>query len=74
LHGPNALLRLFEQTFGTVALYGPARPDLQQRALDAQAEEIDRLKALLARLKAEVSELHYRNCCQLQRRNSELEA
>jgi transposase len=73
LHGPNAVLRLFEQTFGTVALYDPPRPDLQQRALDAQAEEIDKLKAQLARLKEEVSELHYRNC-QLQRRNAELEA
>jgi transposase len=73
LHGPNALLRLFEQTFGTVALYGPPRPELQQRALDAQAEEIDKLKAQLARLKEEVSELHYRNF-QLQRRNAELEA
>src|SRR5437764_10678170 len=73
LRGPNALLRLFEEAFGRVALYGPPDPDQQQRAIDDLAEHITRLKAQIEKLQAEVRELHYRNF-QLQRRNSELEA
>src|SRR5438067_1934795 len=73
LRGPNALLRLFEEAFGRVALYGLPEPDLQQRAIDDLAEHITRLKAQLEKLQAEARKLHYRNF-QLQRRNSELEA
>ncbi len=73
LQGPNALFRLFEESFGRVALYGPPNPDQQQRAIDDLAEHIARLKAQVEKLQAEAGELHYRNF-QLQRRNAELEA
>lgn len=73
LRGPNALLRLFEEAFGRVALYGPPNPDLQQRTIDDLAAHITRLKAQVGKLQAEARELHYRNF-QLQRRNAELEA
>ena len=71
LSRPNAVLHLFEKVFGTTTLYGPPAPDLQQRSLEAQ--ESDKLKAQVAKLKEEVGDLHYRNF-QLQRRNAELEA
>jgi hypothetical protein len=35
LQGPHALFRLFEDSFGRQALYGPPDPDLQQREIDA---------------------------------------
>jgi transposase len=73
LHGAAAVIRLFEETFGTVALYGPPEPDLQQRTIDAQGEEIDRLRAQIVRLQQELAKQHHLNF-QLSRRNSELEA
>jgi transposase len=73
LKGPAALIRLFEQALGTAAIYGQPPPDLQQRTIEGQAQEIDRLKSQLARLQAEMSELRHHNF-RLARRNSELEA
>lgn len=73
LKGPAALIRLFEQALGTAAIYGQPPPDLQQRTIESQAEEIDRLKRQIARMQAEMSELRHHNF-QLLRRNSELEA
>jgi len=73
LRGPNALLRLFEEAFGRMALYGPPDPDQQQTIINDLAEHIARLKSQIEKLQAEASELRYRNF-QLQRRNSELEA
>lgn len=73
LKGPAALIRLFELSLGTQAIYGPPPSDLQQHTIDAQAEEIDRLKRQIARLQAEMSELRHHNF-RLSRRNSELEA
>jgi hypothetical protein len=61
LRGPAAIIRLFEQTFGTLALYGPPEPDLQQRTIEAQSAEIDCLQARLLRLEAEVTRLRYHN-------------
>lgn len=71
--GPAAILRLFEETFGTLALYGPSSPDMQQRTIDAQAREIDRLQAQIARLQKQMSKERHLSF-QLSRRNSELEA
>jgi transposase len=73
LSGPAAVMRLFEQTFGQAALYGPPDPEQQQRSIDALSEDITRLTAQIERLQEEKRELSYRNF-QLQRRNSELEA
>jgi transposase len=73
LHGPGALLRLFEDAFGRHALYGPPDPDQQQRIIDALSEQVEQLKAQNERLQAEVSDLRGHNF-QLQRRNAELEA
>lgn len=73
LHGPSALLRLFEETFGRHVLYGPPEPDQQQRTIDALSEQVRQLKAQVGRLQAEVSDLRGHNF-QLQRRNAELEA
>lgn len=73
LQGAGAVIRLFEQTFGTVALYGPPSPDLQQRTIESQAEELDRLKARISQLEDELraaQQDHHR----LRRRNAELEA
>jgi transposase len=61
LRGPAAVIRLFEQTFGTLALYGPPEPDFQQRTIEAQSAEIDLLQARLLRLEAEVTRLRYHN-------------
>jgi phosphoenolpyruvate synthase/pyruvate phosphate dikinase len=72
LSGPNALLHLFEKTFGRVTLYGSPDPDQQQRTIDDLAAHIIRLKAQIEKLQEENRELHYRNF-QLKRRNSELE-
>jgi transposase len=73
LRGPAALLRLFEDAFGKLALYGPPDPDQQQRELEALSEHIGQLKAQIARLQAELSELHHHHF-RLTRRNAELEA
>ena len=73
LRGPSALLRLFEEAFGKLALYGPPDPDMQERTIEALSKHIGQLQAQVERLQAELSELHYRNF-QLQRRNQELEA
>lgn len=70
--GPNTLFRLFEATFGKLALCGEPDPDMPQRQIDDLSEHLGRLKSQLAKLQAEVSDLHQRNF-QLQRRNSELE-
>lgn len=73
LRGPSALLRLFEDTFGRQALYGPPDPDMQQRAIDALSAHIGQLKAQIEKLQAEISQLHHHNF-RLTRRNAELEA
>jgi transposase len=73
LQGPHALFRLFEDTFGRQALYGPPDPDMQQREIDDLSEQIGRLQARNERLRAEVGELQGHNL-RLQRRNAELEA
>jgi hypothetical protein len=61
LRGPVAVIRLFEQTFGTLALYGPPEPDFQQRTIEAQSAEIDRLQVRLLRLEVELTRLRYHN-------------
>lgn len=71
--GPAAVLRLFEETFGTMAIYGPPSPDMQQRTIDGQAREIDRLHAQIARLQKQLSKERHLSF-HLSRRNSELEA
>ena len=73
LQGPSALFRLFEDSFGRQALYGPPDPDMQQREIDDLSEQIGRLQARVERLGAEVGELQGHNL-RLQRRNAELEA
>jgi hypothetical protein len=72
LRGPGALIKLFEEVFGSHALCGPPEPDRQQRTIDALSDKIGRLKAQVERLQAEVGELRGHNF-QLQRRNAELE-
>ena len=72
LQGPHALFRLFEDSFGRQALYGPPDPDMQQREIDHLSEQIGRLQARNERLRAEVGELRGHNL-RLQRRNAELE-
>ena len=61
LPGPAATIRLFEEVFVTLALSGPPEADQQQRTIEAQAAEIDRLKAHLSRLEAELSEAQQDN-------------
>jgi transposase len=73
LQGPHALFRLFEDSFGRQALYGPPDPDLQQREIDEISEQIGRLQARNERLQAEIGDLQGHNL-RLQRRNEELEA
>jgi len=73
LQGPSALFRLFEDSFGRRALYGPPDPDLQQREIDELSEQVGRLQTRNERLQAEVSDLQGHNL-RLQRRNAELEA
>jgi transposase len=70
--GPSALFRLFEATFGKLALCGEPDADMQQRQIDNLSKYIGRLHAQLEKLQAEVSDLHQRNF-RLQRRNAELE-
>jgi len=73
LQGPSALFRLFEDSFGRQALYGPPDPDMQQREIDDLSEQVGRLQARNERLQAEVGDLQGHNL-RLQRRNAELEA
>lgn len=73
LQGPSALFRLFEDSFGRQALYGPPDPDMQQREIDHLSEEIGRLRARNKRLQVEIGDLQGQNL-RLQRRNAELEA
>jgi transposase len=73
LLGPSALFRLFEDSFGRQALYGPPDPDEQERTIESLSAQISRLKAQVERLQAEVGELQGHNL-RLQRRNAELEA
>src|ERR687884_886794 len=72
IQGPHALFRIFEDSFGRQALYGPPDPDMQQREIDHLSEQIGRLQARNERLRAEVGELRGHNL-RLQRRNAELE-
>jgi transposase len=73
LQGPHTLFRLFEDSFGRQALYGPPGPDEQERTIESLSEQIGRLKAQVERLRAEVGDLQGRNF-RLERRNAELEA
>ena len=73
LQGPSALFRLFEDSFGRQALYGPPDPDVQQREIDDLSEQIAQLQARNGRLQAEIGELQG-HILRLQRRNAELEA
>jgi uncharacterized coiled-coil protein SlyX len=73
LQGPHALFRLFEDSFGRQALYGPPDPEEQERTIEALSEQIGRLQAQVERLQAEVGDLMGSNL-RLQRRNAELEA
>lgn len=68
-----AVLRLFEQSLGTQAIYGVPDPDMQQRIIEGLSEEIDRLQSQIARLEEELRETRGDNH-RLRRRNMELEA
>jgi transposase len=70
--GPAAVLRLFEEALGTLAIYGPPPPDVQQRTIDSLSEEIGRLKRQVSRLKAALGEARG-EVDWLRRRNTELE-
>ena len=70
--GPAAVLRLFEKALGTLAIYGPPPPDMQQRTIDALSDEIGRLKRQVSRLKAALGEARG-EVDWLRRRNTELE-
>jgi Family of unknown function (DUF6444)/zinc-finger binding domain of transposase IS66 len=70
---PAAVLRLFEQSLGTQAIYGAPTPDMQQRTIDGLSQEIDRLKHQSTVLKQELRETRADNH-RLRRRNMELEA
>lgn len=61
LQGPSALFRLFEDSFGRQALYGPPDPDMQQREIDSLSEQIGRLQAQNERLQSEIGELRGHN-------------
>ena len=73
LKGPQALIRLFGQSLGTTPIYGLPPPDIQQRTIESQIEQIDHLKSQLTCLRAELSELRQHNF-RLTHRNSELKA
>jgi hypothetical protein len=73
LRGPGALIKLFEEVFGSHAICGPPEPDRQQRTIDDLSEEIGKLKSQVERLQAEARELRGQNF-RLLRRNAELEA
>jgi len=73
LRGPAAVLRLFEQSLGTQAIYGRPAPDMQQRTIESLSQEVGRLQHQIARLKQELREARSDNH-RLRRRNTELEA
>jgi transposase len=73
LRGPAAVIRLFEQSLGTQAIYGAPTPDMQQRTIESLSEEIGRLQRQVACLKQELRETRSDNH-RLLRRNAELEA
>ena len=73
LRGPAAVIRLFEQVFGILALYGPPEPDQQQRTIESQAEPLDHLQARLSRLEHELWEAQQDNH-RLRQPHAELEA
>jgi len=70
--GPAAVLRLFEEALGTLAIYGPPDPDIQQLTIDSLSEEISRLKRQVSQLKAALGEARG-ELDWLRRRNTELE-
>ena len=70
--GPAAVLRLFEEALGTLAIYGPPPPDMQQRTIDSLSDEIGHLKRQITRLKAALGEARG-EVDWLRRRNTELE-
>jgi transposase len=70
--GPAAVLRLFEEALGTLAIYGPPDPDTQQRTIDSLSDEIGCLKRQVSRLKAALGEARG-EVDWLRRRNTELE-
>jgi transposase len=71
--GPVAVIRLFEQTFGTHALCDPPTPSQQQEVIDSLGAQLDDLRAQLERSRAECGALRGENY-RLRRRLSELEA
>jgi transposase len=73
LKGPAALIRLFEQALGTLAIYGTPDPDHQQRTIESLSEEMARLKRQIVDLKRQLQEACSDNH-RLRRRNAELEA
>lgn len=70
--GPAAVLRLFEEALGTLAIYGPPPPDMQQRTIDSLSEDIGRLQRQISRLKAALGEARG-EVDWPRRRNTELE-
>ena len=72
LKGPGAVIRLFEQSLGTQAIYGSPTPDQQQRTIDSLSEELGRLQSRVARLTEGLSEMQGENY-RLRRRLGELE-
>jgi transposase len=73
LRGPVAVIRLFEQTFGTIALSGPPLPDHQQEVIDSLGGQLDELQAQLDRSRQECGTLRGENY-RLRGRLAELEA
>lgn len=72
LRGPTAIIRLFEQTFGTQAIYGRPDPDQQQRTIESLGQELELLQARVARLSRELGTTQGENH-RLRRRLGELE-
>ena len=73
LHGPTAVLRLFEQALGIQAIYGTPTPDMQQRTIECLSDEIGQLQSQISRLQEELRDTRSDNH-RLLRRNAELEA
>ena len=72
LRGPASVIRLFEQSLGTAAIYAAPEPDQQQRTIDSLSQEIGRLQSRVTRLTAELGETQGENH-RLRRRLRELE-
>lgn len=72
LRGPASVIRLFEQSLGTAAIYAEPEPDQQQRTIDSLSQEIGRLQSRVTRLTAELGETQGENH-RLRRRLRELE-